>query len=277
MSHRRSPLVCLGACLVFLVSGALNRQLLLSYQSGGIPSQPLTAPSADFRPVEETPTAFWTRLLAAWDPGRVHWLDIRTRQRMHLGEAPFMADNRLVLGPNGCARRSSEVKSARGVGRVLVVCDGKILAESRTFEQEVPVLFSEAFGPGADPAIARAKLQEKACIGPHAAFSHLKTRVQEARLTAGDLEGRAILCLLGKVPAPPLDPDAPRELFAHRQVRLLVERDSLLPVRLEWWLEGPDGQASRLLLEVDYLEVKKGQPLSREECIRQFSFTPDLR
>lgn len=271
MSHRRNPLVCLGACLVFLVSGALNRQLLLSHQTEGFPSRPLTAPTPDFQPAEESAADFRKRLLAAWEPAGITWLEIRSRQRQHLGEMPFTAETRLVLGPGGCVHRLTDVRTGRSRGRCLVVCDGKILAESRTYGTAQPQVLSEPLGVEPHSSVARKKLEERGCIGPHVGLARLMDKLREVRSTTGKLEGRDVVCIMGKIAAPALDPEGPPELLAHRQVRLLVERESLVPLRVEWWLEGPDGQASRLLLEVDYLEVKKDQPLSREECIRLFS------
>src|SRR5262249_47178257 len=112
-------------------------------------------------------------------------------------------------------------------------------------------------------------LVAKGCGGPHAILADLKTRLKELSLATGMSGGAAAICISGQLDCDPSSLSQGKPLARPaRTCRLYLDAQTLVPMRIEWW--GTGG----LVLEIAFSDVVLNQPLSHEECVREFTFTP---
>lgn len=266
-----APLVAISGVLF---SGALSVQTRSSSPIARPTFLPQLVPLAEDndRLVAE-PSRIIEAALKALDPKYLHWLEVRIRQRMWDQEFAFEADSRLVLGPNHCARLETAVRQGGEPGRVLVVCDGSVLAhlvQLRGGSQHLKSLKLPAHEE--QPVVPSARdrmLADNDCSGPYALLADLATRWKNLQVTPGLLNKTPALRLIGTLDSiPPAAADDVRRALPVRSCRLFLDAQTMLPIRLEWWSE------HGIILELEYRAWRINRPLSHEECEKEFTFDP---
>jgi hypothetical protein len=275
MSRLHSFYVPLLAITMVLMTGAFSFQTRSSPLLATPTFVPQTLPVAEkMRELAGQPDKVLELALAALDPKKTEWLEVQIRQRLRDDGFAFEADSRLVLGPNHCARLDTTLRNGMP-GRIVVVSDGTFMAQAfhlppqpqRTSCWSLPAAPAE----NNDPAIGRERdrlLFEKGCGGPYPLLLDLRNRLKDLQVTTGVLADKAVFCCSGRLDQAAAIAKELRYARNAQTCQLFLDAQTMLPVRIEWWAGG------RLLLELEYRQLKINQPLTHEQCVKEFTFGP---
>jgi hypothetical protein len=272
MSHFRTVLLPVLACAALLLTGAVGPQ-----------SAPVAAP-APAPPAHIDPAAAGAldRAIDLLDPRQTPWLELTLWQRVRSDDLSYQAQGRYLLAPGRRLRLELQVQVGETQGETLMVSDGQVLWKAnrigpndRTVTKvEIGTVVEDLANPGTAPQLRDVFLQDHCLAGIAPLLRGLRQRMTGLRQEAVRWKGRDILLLTGSWPAAPAGVVAGGESFASRQCRLFLDTATAWPHRIEWWGPAPEGEASALLLEMEFRNPRLNRELTPEQCAREFTFDP---
>jgi hypothetical protein len=277
MTRKHLVLIPLVACSLLLIMGALEREPTPVTQHSKIffVAQPI---AGDARLEHATPRQILAEAAAALSPEKTLWLQLNTWQKQLDGEASFEAEARLVRGPNHCARLEMTVHRGPKHTQIVTVSDGVVLARSQRLPDQPAAVTTWRLGTPADTSAPRdvdQVLAEHGCGGPYWLLKDLERILDGLQGTPGIWEGKPVIRLAGSVKrgtlAPPENPGAP----SARSCYLYLDADSLWPHRIEWWTSPRPVACDVPLVQLEFRDPQVNQPLSHEDCVREFTYQPD--
>lgn len=256
-------------CLVFLFSAALSRQIRPASAAAHVPrsSQFVSAAQPDKGDMLDGPRLL-DQACAALRSAR--WFKATIWQRMQSDSSSFESEAILVLGPNHCARMEMNVRTQAQSCRILMVSDGRTLAEATSLPGEPDKVAARQL-PAAEAVVQRdVFLRRHGCAGLLPLMLELKANKTVWHAEAGFMRNMRVVRLTGNLESIPA-PTSPPGASSAGQVRIYFDAASLLPVRLEW-STGADPARSPMLLEMEYRGLELNRAMSQEECAHAFTF-----
>jgi hypothetical protein len=276
MAQSKIVLAPIVACPLLLVMGALNQQPRQASAAVNTPfvSEPSAAPSALSR---QAPQEILARAVATLEPQRLSWLIVKTWQKQVDDEISFEADGRLVLGPNHCARLDMNIHGTTGSNSVVIVSDGVGVARAcRSANKRAEVtsqrFLSPAKTPLTGPQIDQV-LSNHGCGGPYRLLNDLAGKLDNIQMEMGVWQRKSVVRLTGFLKAAKLKESG--LTVEPRLCRIYLDAHTLWPHRVEWWASRQPNDAEFLFLQVEYREPQINQPLSHEDCVREFTYVPE--
>jgi hypothetical protein len=271
MMRSSGVFVLLFSCTLLLVMGALDRQTPAFPSVAGAAFVAQTTVAEAGLP-NLTAEQILARAAANLDPAKLQWLRYKIWQKQDAEDMSFEAQGRLLRGPNQCGRFELTVGSGTEATELLTVSDGIGLAHScRPPGKPAQVSTLKYITPENNPYAPEqieAILHAHSCGGPFQLLKDLEAKLENWQLASGTWNNRTILRLTGIVN----NHDDDSAVISPRQCRVFLDAQTLWPMRVEWWAARARGEA--LFLEMEFRDAVINQPLSHEECEREFSFLP---
>ncbi len=249
------------SCMALLLTGALG--------------QPSYRPAADFvaDSAPSSASSLLDQVCQLWSPARVAWLRMTVLQKMSDSACEYEAEGQCWIGPGNRLRLEMASRTPRHASRLVVVSDGKTLVRATPAHGGQP-RSSQIRLEGAEDA--RGVLAEHGFAGVSTLLENVRRGMHEPRCESGQCHGRPVIRVSG---AWSPNDQLPRELRAPvrpRQCVLYLDRQTLWPLRLEWW--GARHAETHLvpLLHMEFRDAVVNEPLSAEECARVFTFRPEF-
>jgi hypothetical protein len=277
MSKKNLALSPLFACSLLLTMGALNHQprAFTPPVSASFVAQIATR---DAGMDNLTPAQVLARAAVNLDPERTPWLRVKTWQKQADEEVSFEADGRLVRGPNQCARLEMTIHTGAIATTAITVSDGVGLAHGRRVAGRAPTVTSQRFITPAKTNMAAEEidriLNAHGCGGPYCLVKELASTLKNLKMVQGTWKGNSVIRLTGTVKEDQAVAE-PRFTVPPRICQLYLDARSLWPHRAEWWAFQEDEKNAFLLLELEFRDPVINQPLSHEDCIREFTYQPE--
>jgi hypothetical protein len=273
MAQSKIVLAPFVACPLLLVMGALNqqpRQASAAVDATFVSRQ--TTVAADL--TQQPPEKILARAVAALEPDRVPWLVVKTWQKQVDDEISFEADGRLVRGPNHCARLDLTVRGGADPTSLIVVSDGVGLARACRLANKRAEVASQRFlsptkTPLNGPQIEQV-LSAHGCGGPHRLLKDLANKLVNLQMDMGVWRGKGVARLTGSLKA--REPDESRFTAEPKLCRIYLDAQTLWPHRVEWWTARKPNDPDFLFLQLEYREPQLNQPLTHEDCVREFTY-----
>jgi hypothetical protein len=277
MLKKHVVLLPLFACPMLLIMGALNGQ---PHPFAPALEASFVAQSVSCEvPIEKLPaSAVLAQAIAKLAPNKASWLRTQIWQKQQCEEMCFEAEGTLVRGPNHCARLELTIRAGAGQTAVTVVSDGVGLAHARKRAGQPVDVESQQFAKG-NAAITPEQIAEiisaHGCGGPYALLRELADKLENMETATGAWDNQQVVRLTGQVKST-ANPDPAKGLAVPPRVcRLYLDAKTLWPVRIEWWSAAPAAAAADLILQIEFRRPTINQPLSHEECVREFSYQPE--
>jgi hypothetical protein len=271
MPFLRCATIFLLISATVLLTGARNPQTKLN----ATPANPETH-SAAVRLLDEA--------LARLDSDRVQWLDTKLWQKGRLGRYDFEVEGRYLAAPDHRFRLEITSRHGRAASTTLTVSNGLTITQgnragdgpwSDLFRVDVNQVF-HCPQPGASP-IQSGEIQESQSSGPVVPLLRsLRSGTKWSRIENVRRGGQVFVKLSGAWQENTLTTiNSPSRLWSvgmPRRCRLYLDQATLWPQRIEWW--GPDVAAGSdtLLLQMEYRDPVINQPMTAEQCAREFNF-----
>lgn len=266
------------ACSALFFMGALTqppRQAAAAVDTAFV-SQPRIGPP-NF--THDDPKQLLVRAAATLDPQRVPWLVVKTWQKQVGGEMSFEAEGRLVRGPNHCARLDMTVRASGEPSSVVVVSDGVCLAHACRPAGKRGDVASQRFLSPAKTQLNGPQIEQilnaHGCGGPHQMLKDLAAKLDNIQLDMGLWDGKNVIRLTGSLKAGSTDPSENQLTIRPRLCRVFLDAQTLWPYRVEWWAARQPDEAGQPFLQLEYRDPRVNQPLSHEQCVREFTYVPD--
>jgi hypothetical protein len=154
--------------------------------------------------------------------------------------------------------------------KLLLISDGRVLAEVKTFPNRPPVESVVPLQPEAQQPPIPVDLNLHGCGGPAALIDQLRQRLHDAKGLPGTLHGVAVLQIKGDFNADKLPVFANTSIPA-RVACVYLDAKTLWPIHFEWWGIERD-QSQRRLLQIEFPEPELNHELPAAECERLFSY-----
>jgi hypothetical protein len=226
----------------------------------------------DVRAAAINPKRLLEQALERLAPERTIWLKTKIRQTMIDVKTSFTAEGTLQRGPGNAARLEMDIVTNGTSSRLLLVSDGKVLAEVKTFPNRPPIeQFTALQIEGQKPPIP-VDLNTHGCGGPVALLDQLRQRLHDAKLQTGLLHGVAVVQIKGDFNAEKLVAFANTSIPA-RSACVYLDAKTLWPIQFEWWGTEKD-QSLRRLLQIEFPDPELNHELAAAECERLFSYRP---
>jgi hypothetical protein len=277
MSKKNLALSPLFACSLLLIMGALNHQPRAFTQPAGAGFiAQFVSPGAGLQSL--SPAQVLARAAVSLDPERTPWLQVKTWQKQDDEVVSFEADGQLVRGPNQCARLEMTIRTGAIATAVVTVSDGVGMAHCRRLPGKPSVVTSQRFTtPAKVPMTADVIdqiLNAHGCGGPYSLLKDLEGTLENLKLVHGTWKDKPVIRLTGSVKEDSATSD-PRFAVPPRLCHLYLDAQTLWPHRVEWWAFEEDEKSAFLLLQVEFRDPQINQPLSHEDCIREFTYQPE--
>ncbi len=269
MSSLRYLLLPLIACPVLFLTGALERP---------------PAPVAAAAPLAEDPAAsqLFGRAVALVQPDRLPWLAATVWQQVVGDDMTYQAEGRYQSGPGQRLHLNLEVHLGRSRGELQVISDGTARWEVMQINGEPRTVCRKKGEANQDaplPNPATAVLPRPAGSGLAPLLAGLRARMTATSQEAYTWKGRDVTRI-----SLVWSPAAERALvpagqawpaFVPRKCFVFLDDATLWPHRLEWWGPRKAGAArDQALVQMEWRDPVRNQPLSAEQCARDFTFTP---
>jgi hypothetical protein len=218
------------------------------------------------------------------DSDRVQWLDTRVWQKGRLGRYEFEAEGRYLVAPDHLFRLEITSRHGRAASATLTVCNGLTITQGNRsgdgpWSDLLSVDVNHVFHcpqPGASP-IQSSEIPESESFGPVVTLLRLlRSGANWSRIENVRRGGQVFIKLSGAWPERARTTiKSPNRLWSvgmpHR-CRLYLDQATLWPQRIEWW--GPEvaGGSDALLLQMEFRAPVINQPLTAEQCAREFGF-----
>jgi hypothetical protein len=252
-------------CLTLLLTGVMDRGALFS-----------SPPNEDtFLPRSEAAGAgkLLERVLAGLAGDRLLWLEMSVRQKM-LGDDPFDAEGRFLLGPDQRMRLELRIATPGRVGRIVVVSNGSHLWRGRWVDDKAVAPFVEALPPpGRNNMRSRQEfLEARGLSGLLPLLRQIRQCLQEPVQQAGYWHGKPAIQVSGAWNAPEhVLKTLPPDLRA-RRCNIILDAETLWPHRIEWLGSPRPLNYPVALLQMDFRDHVINRALSPSECAREFRF-----
>jgi hypothetical protein len=278
MTRKNLVLAPLFACSLLLIMGALDREpnRVAQDAKGLFVAQPasLRAGLGNL-----TPGQILSEAVAALSPEKIAWLGLNTWQKQVDGDAGFEAEGRLVRGPNQCARLEMTVHRGPKPTQVVTVSDGMVLARVyRQADRPATVTTRQLATPSrtsTSPRDIELVLNEHGCGGPYWLLKDLQSILDNLQAVAGIWKGKRVVRLTGSVKGGLAVCPESRDGLMAQTCNLYLDADSLWPHRIEWWASPQPDEHDVLLVQLEFRGPQINQPLSHEDCVREFTYQPD--
>jgi hypothetical protein len=278
MTKKNVALVPLFACSLLLTMGALNHQPHFATPAAGASFVALPV-ALDAGLEGLTPQQLLARAAALLDPAQVPWLHVKTWQKQQTDEMTFEAEGRLLRGPNHCVRLEMTVHPGAESGNVVVVSDGVGLAHAcRLPGQPAAVVSQEFLTPEKKTMSAQqidVVLNAKGCGGPHSLLKDLVCVLEDLKMEVGTWKDNKVIRLAGVVKKAFRDSSVAWVVVPPRHCYVYLDAQTLWPHRIEWWASQNPEDPALLFLQLEFRAPEINHPLSREECVREFTYQPD--
>ncbi len=271
MMRSSGVFVLLFSCTLLLVMGALDRQTpAFPSVAGAAFVAQNTVTEAGLQNL--TAEQILARAAANLDPAKLQWLRYKIWQKQDAEDLSFEAQGRLMRGPNKCGRFELTVRSGMEATELLTVSDGVGMAHScrppGKPAQVNTLKYQKPTNNTSSSDHIEAILHAFGCSGPYHLLKDLEAKLENWQLASGTWNNRTILRLTGTLK----NHDDDSVVITPRQCRVFLDAQTLWPMRVEWWATGERGDA--LLLQMEFRDAVINQPLSHEDCEREFSFLP---
>lgn len=204
-------------------------------------------------------------------PQRVIWLKTKIRQTMTDARTSFTAEGTLQRGPGNGARLEMDVVTNGAPSKLLLVSDGNVLAQVKTFPNRPPIEQTFALQPeGQQPPIP-IDLNVHGCGGPAALLEQVRQRLHDAKALAGTLHGVDVVQIKGDFNGEKL-PVFANASIPVRLACVYLDAKTLWPIQFEWWGMERD-QTPRRMLQIEFPDPELNQPIPAAECERLFSYS----
>jgi hypothetical protein len=259
MSLWRSLLLIGFACFSLLFGTAVRRQ-----------TPPAIAPFPVYPAYPDMAAhATLDRALAAIDPSKVRWLQTTLWQQASAPPLAFEAEGTYQAGPNNRMRLDLQTRFQGTRRRLQVVCDGQTLWEAEQADAEDWVVHKvnwqrvlEQLRKPETTAQARAAFYRAHLFsGPALLLESLKQSVTFTRQEMMRWHDRDVLLLTGVRPSSAANSCADYE---PRQCRLVLDANTLWPLRVEWWGPAPASAGDIRLLALEFRQPVLHQPVANE-------------
>lgn len=205
-------------------------------------------------------------------PERTIWLKTKIRQTLTDTKTSFTAEGTLQRGPGNGARLEMDIVTNGKPSKLLLVSDGKLLAEVRTLPNRPPLeQITTLQSEGQQPPIP-VDLGPLGCGGPAVLLEQFRQRLHDAKLQTGLLRGVAVVQIKGDFDAEKLSALSTTSIPV-RSACVYLDAKTLWPVQFEWWGMEKD-QSLRRLLQVEFPDLDLNHELPAAECERLFSYRP---
>lgn len=271
MSKNRKSFLPLLAFAALLVTGALNRQVLFSTGRPERTERPAYDRDLKWMASEQPPEQLIQAFLARYSTEQVQWLRTKIWQRMNLPESDFESSGTLVLGPEGCAHLTMQVHGSHAKTALIVVSDGKVLAKSVRIGTQKPMVTASPL-PGPEAGNARSMfLAGEGCCGPDWLVRRTMTALKNVKVENAAIGKNPLLRIQGEIASEATGcPLPPGKLVT---CTMYFDAKTNWLTRVEWALATNHGVEP--FLEMEYQTPVLNQPLSDEECAREFTFQND--
>jgi len=265
MSKKRKPLLPFLSLAALLVVGALNRQPLFSFNP--VEPSPVPAPESAagvWANWDATPQQVFADFQSRYGRDKMTWLRLNVWQRMRLPDIVFESDSRIVLGPTRCAHLSMKLQSGAGTTIIQVVSDGKTIAKSVRVGQGKPRVTTTSHSTRDAKSAAPDPLAVEGCCGPASVLDRVMPQLNNLSVQKHE----HLIRVVGETTS-----EATKfQLPAGRPLRcrLYFDEKSHWLTRIEWAFIEASGE--RTFLEMEYRNPIINEPLTDEECIREFTF-----
>jgi hypothetical protein len=257
MSLRKSLAASLLGWGAFLYWQSSFTQTVSSAPSA--PSTPVLPLTAKVTAMDCDAAAFIDRAVARLE--KASWMSTHVQQRSRGSRDAWSAEGSLRRGPNGCANLELTLSGGAGSkARYRVISDGRAVAHEFTMAEGKPRVSGVGLPP--EPALREQQLTQLGCGGPLALLRRL--RAEASAWSAGSLDGdtgRFLVASATIAGDPLVGPGV-------TSVRILLDRDSYWPARVEWRASA----GAPILYEVNFTDPHVDEPLSIAECNRLFSY-----
>jgi len=183
----------------------------------------------------------------------------------------------LVRGPNHCARLDMTVRGGADSTTVIVVSDGVGLARACRSANKRANFASQRFLSSTKTPLTGAQIEQllntRGCGGPYGLLKDLEDKLINLRMEMGVWQGKSILRLTGSLKT--MEPNESRLTAEPRRCRVYLDAQTLWPHRVEWWASRKSTDDDFLFLQVEYRDPQVNQPLSHEDCVREFTYVPE--
>jgi len=205
-------------------------------------------------------------------PERTIWLKTKIRQTLTDSKTSFTAEGTLQRGPGNGARLEMDIVTNGNSSKLLLVSDGKLLAEVRTLPNRPPVEQITALQPEGQPPPIPVDLGPLGCGGPAVLLEQFRQRLHDAKLQTGLLHGVGVVQIKGDFNAEKL-PALTSTSIPVRVACVYLDAKTLAPIQFEWWGMEKD-QSLRHLLQIEFPDLELNHELPAAECERLFSYHP---
>jgi hypothetical protein len=264
----------LGVAIV-LLTGALNR-----------PAPPVPAPVTDAGPLPEGRDArqLLDDAVATYQPARVPWQQAQLWQRVRTDGGTRELQGRYLMGPDSRLRLELGVQVGKTRAELLLVGDGQRLwqrqrvgsAEPVVTQAELPVMPKDHPAPAAFLA-ERTRGLHQMSFGVSTLLALIRDGGQGWQGKSGRWAGGAVLHLNASWPGAEDQAEFATEGLRAppraKRVCVFLDAATLWPQRVEWWGETADGDPVPVV-EMEFRAPVLNQPLTPEECRREFTFVP---
>jgi hypothetical protein len=265
MSRRVSLLAPALACSTLLLTGALAHQTSQSPQIAPSLFQPQSAP-ADAADLLDEVLALLDAGPSTHGPG-IEWLSMNLWQKMNDGEHSFEATGRLLRGPRNRLRVELNIQAENGA-KLLQICDGAVLWETRTLGGDPPVLY--VYAVPQETGDKQRFLADKAIADIRPLLERIRAGLQKPIEQRGLWQDVPAIRISGAwQPDDGTSPDL-RPPLRPRLCHVYLEAGSRWPFRIEWWGSENPVAAPVLLLEIEFRDTVINQPPSQGEMARLF-------
>ena len=155
------------------------------------------------------------------------------------------------------------LKGASGATKLLIISDGKTLAKSIQTRGTEPDVKIRALAAG----LREHELASEGCGGPWSLLQRLRPQLRNLEVKQGKIGADIVFRVTAEAPGEASG--LPVALGVNLQCNLMFDEGTLWLRRIEW---RQPGSARELLLEMEFRNPIVNQPLSDEDCSREFSF-----
>jgi hypothetical protein len=282
MSWLRYSVIPVLICPALLLTGALKRQADRP-AALAVPAVPVIIPPAVADPAA---TEVLAQAVETLNPNRVEWLEATVWQKAACAEITYQAEGRFRAGPQHRLHLTLVIHQGNSRGEVEVVSDGTVLWQSNRVDggertvsrMELQKVLQALASPDLSPEARAQQLQPQCFAGLGPLLQGLRHRMVVTGKEAISWRGRQVLRLT-LVWSPETagflaPPGQPWPDLLPRQCLLYLDAATLWPHRLEWWGPAPPRGEDSLVFQMEFRDPVWNQPLSREQCAREFSFDP---
>jgi hypothetical protein len=254
------------ACSALLLTGAWAQQTTPAAKSA-----PPAKTSAPAQPPDSAGSKTLDKAIDQLNPDKLGWLETTLWQHIKVQGLAFKVHGQYLSGPGHRVRMDLTVDIGSSSSRLLIVSDGKTVWDVTSIGKKEKTVgkwdlkaAEEILGaPGSSPQVAEQFYSSRSLFGIWPLLQNLRKQMQITKQEAVRWKNREAYKLTANwIPdiARNLTIQGPWPASAPRVCYLFLDKESLWPMRLEWWgpvqLNGPD----KVLMEMEFRDPKITKP-----------------